>query len=335
MKKILAASLSGLIALSFVGCGNGSSGSSDSSVEKTETISSAVESSVGSFAESSVESSVESATVKKSFHFADYESEDIFDIGLVDMDSKIAEVCETYQFTFLSDGYRIKGFISIPVSNIASQTPCQCLLYCRGGNSSIGSLSAVDIAGKCYYAKRVVIACELRGCNGSEGTDQFGGDELHDVMKLIDLCDKRFSFVDMEDFCVAGESRGGMMTYMAARQDKRIKRIIVASGISDAFQCYEDRYDMQAVLYQHIGCTPDENPEEYEKRSAYYWADEITVPVLLIHGKEDQLVSFEQSEKMYEKLKDHTSCAFLRRDDDYHGISQDDYPQILEWLNNP
>ena len=113
----------------------------------------------------------------------------------------------------------------------------------------------------------------------------------------------------MDDFCVLGASRGGVMTYPAARQDSRIKRIIGMSAVTDLFDSYESRDDkMKRVLIETVGCTPQENPEEYKKCSAVYWANEIRVPVLLIHSTGDQQVPYRQAEELYTKLNDHTEC---------------------------
>ena len=124
------------------------------------------------------------------------------------------------------------------------------------------------------------------------------------------------------------------MTYMTARRDKRVKKIIVCSGISDLFRSFEEREDkMDEVLITCIGGTPEERPEEYERRSALYWADEITVPVLLIHSKGDKQANFEtQAQAVYDKLKDVTDCTFIIHEDDFHGFHQDDYAVIKEWL---
>ena len=89
---------------------------------------------------------------------------------------------------------------------------------------------------------------------------------------------------------------------------------------------------MKQVLRDCIGGSPEELPEEYKKRSAVYWADEITVPVLLIHSKGDTKVSFAQAQKMYELLKDHTDCTFVTYDDDLHEFHQEDIPKIIEFL---
>lgn len=264
--------------------------------------------------------------------FAAYESDEIYDIERVNLIGTLGSKCATYKFTYLSDYYEIKGFISIPKSASKSQ-PCKCILFNRGGNSDIGLLEDSDTANMCALTNRVIIASQYRGAGGSGGKDQYGGDDLHDVIKLVDFCDNNFDFVNMDDFCAAGVSRGGMMTYMSARQDSRIKRIIVVSGVSDLFSSYEEREDMSVVLRNYIGCTPTDNPAEYEKRSAVCWADEIKVPVLLIHSKLDKQVAFSQAESIYEKLKDSTDCTFIRNDGEYHGAQSGDYDKIAEWLN--
>ena len=267
------------------------------------------------------------------FRFEDYESDEVFDIRQVALSDELAQVCTSYKFTYLSDGYKIRAYISIPVSAAETKEPGKCVLYNRGGNRDYGKLEDDSTAVICSACGRIVVASQYRGGGGSEGKDEFGGDDLHDVIKLIDLCENSFSFVDMDDFCVAGASRGGMMTYMAARQDERIKRIITISAVSDLFESYESREDMKQVMLETIGKTPEEAREEYEKRSAICWYDEIKIPVLMIHSRQDELVSFSQAEALYEKLKDSTDCTFITHDDDFHGAHREDLVTIREWLD--
>ena len=323
VKKILALILSAAMLFLFVGCEkNNFNDTNDSNVSE--------------ISQDGSESNVDDSSSNDMFNLFNYESDDVFNIERVGLRSEKSAESVTYQFNFMSDGYRIKAYISIPLEIIDAQKPCKCIIYNRGGNSNLDSLKGSDTSFLCAAANRIVAACEIRGSNGSEGVDQFGGDDLHDVIKLIDICENSFSFIDMNDFCVVGVSRGGIMTYMAARQDKRIQKIIVASSISDLAQSYEEREDkMKETLINCIGGTPEEMPLEYEKRSALYWADEIKVPVLLIHSKNDPKANFEtQAQKIYDKLKDTTSCTFITHDDDYHGIHKDDIQKIKEWLED-
>lgn len=266
--------------------------------------------------------------------FAKYESDELYNIERIGLIGALDSKCATYKFTYLSDNYEIKGYISIPTATMESGEPCKCVLYNRGGNSDIGMLEDGTTASICAELDRVVIASQYRGADGSGGKDQFGGNDLHDVIKLIDFCENNLDFVSMDDFCVAGVSRGGMMTYMTARADKRVKRIISVSGVSDLFSSYEERDDMKTVLRNYIGCTPMDNPAEYMKRSAVNWADEIKIPVMIIHCEKDERVSFRQAETMYELLKDSTDCTFITHDDDVHGTHSDDFEKMREWLND-
>lgn len=90
----MAIGLSAVIALSFVGCGN------------TDTV---------SVPEDSISSS---AAEKDGFSFADYLGDEIIEITKVNNGEQLDSICETYQFIFMSDGYKIKGFVSIPLSCI-------------------------------------------------------------------------------------------------------------------------------------------------------------------------------------------------------------------------
>lgn len=268
------------------------------------------------------------------YHFENYKSDDVYDIERVNLTGSASQKCASYKFTYRSDYYEIKGYISFPISAVESNEPCKVVLYNRGGNSNIGMLEDDSTANICVETNRVVIASQYRGAGGSGGKDQYGGDDLDDVIKLIDLCEKEFKFADMDDFCVAGVSRGGMMTYMSARKDKRVKRIIAVSALSDLVQAYKERDDMKTVLTEYIGCSPEDNSAEYEKRSAINWADEIKVPVLIIHSRQDKQVSYSQAEAMYKKLDGKTECKFISHDDDVHGIHKQDFETINEWLGN-
>lgn len=269
------------------------------------------------------------------YNLFSYESEDVFDVEQIDLGLSLRNRCTSYKFTYISDGYKVKAYISIPLSVSENQSHGKCILYNRGGNSKIGLLNDSDTAKLSLATNRIVIASQYRGTEGGEGKDEFGGSDINDVIKLIDLCESQFTFIDMDDFCIAGVSRGGMMTYMAARQDDRIKRIIAISAVSDLFKAYEEREDMQKVLLNYIGATPEQAPDEYQNRSAIYWTDEIEVPALIIHSKYDEQVSFAQAEDLYNKLSQtNADVSFVVRDDDVHGLSNDDKKVISDWLGS-
>lgn len=267
------------------------------------------------------------------YDFTSYESDNLYDIEQVSLSGELSKSCVSYKFTYLSDYCEVKGYISLPLDCIKNSTPAKCILYNRGGNSNIGLLSDESTAVICASTNRIVIASQYRGADGGTGNDEFGGKDLNDVKTLIDMCENTFKFADMNDFCIAGVSRGGMMSYMTARTDSRIKGIIAISAVSDLEKAYEEREDMKNLLQNSIGGSPTDLPDEYKKRSAICWADEIKVPVLMIHSKLDEMVPYSQAESLNAEFeKNNLDCTFITYDDDVHGLHNEDAEKINNWI---
>lgn len=266
----------------------------------------------------------------ESWNLADYEQlEDIISIEEIEKDNS-SEI-DTYNIRYKSDDCEVVSYLSVPKSCLEEKKSYPCIIYNRGGNREYGANTPEYIASMAESSQKVIFASQYRGVSGGTGQDEFGGNDLHDVLKLVDLCEA-FSFVDMEQLYMMGISRGGMMTYMAIREDERIKKAVVVAGEADNFMGWEEREDMHDVYMDLIGATPEEKPEEYEKRSATYWADEIKCPVLIIHSKGDKKVSYAQAEKMAQCLKEAgKEYKLVTYEDDEHGLHLEDFDIIMEW----
>ena len=263
-----------------------------------------------------------------------YESvEGIISIEKLDLEKILSEGVEvsTYKVKYQVDDCTVVSYLSVPNACIEKQEAYPCIIFNRGGNREFGANKPEDIAYMAESSGKVIFATQYRGVDGGTGTEEFGGADLKDVLKLVDFCEE-FAFVDTEQIYMMGVSRGGMMTYMAAREDSRIKKAVVISGVSDAFMGYDERIDMQQVYKELVGETPESNPEEYTKRSAAYWADEIKCPILILHSKLDEKVAFGQAEKMVQALeKAGKEYKFVSYEDNVHGVRQEDLQIILEW----
>lgn len=324
MKKIILASLMILIfAFSFVGCNN----------QGSENLSSSSQDDKVNSSDSSKLNTKSEISVTNSFDFMSYKNtEGILSIEKVDLSDELDEFCSSYEFLYEVDDCEVLGYISIP-NECTEQNPYKLIVYNRGGNSDLGTVDGEETAGMCKGLNRIIIASKYRGSDGCTGVDHFGGDDLNDVIKLIDYCEK-FKFVDMNDLCVAGVSRGGMMSYLAAKNDSRVKKVISISGATDLVASAKEREDMKSLLIGRIGGTYEELPEEYKARSAVYWADKINVPVLIIHSKNDNQVAFSQAENMVKQLKKYNKeYYFVTYDDDTHGVHQEDIQIMIKYLN--
>ena len=186
-----------------------------------------------------------------------------------------------YRIRYESGGYEVIGYVSAPIDFLEREYPI--LIYNRGGNRTFGALTPDRIV---MFPLRgyIVLASQYRGVAGGTGMEQFGGDDINDVLKLIDISES-FGFAQQGGVYMFGGSRGGMMTYIASRMDERIRAAAVWAGISNSFEGFHEReFAMRRVFIELVGGTPDELPEEFKRRSAVMWADEIMVPLLIGHG---------------------------------------------------
>ena len=238
-----------------------------------------------------------------------------------------------YRFFYPSDDLKIEAYLTAPKDQIRTDQPAPCLIYNHGGNQDYGALSPADTSYYAYQFHTICIATNYRGCGQSEGKDQFGGDDVNDVIHLIDLCEA-FDYMNNTQLNMIGMSRGGMMTYETLREDSRIHRAIVVSGVTDCTMTYNDRADMSSLLKELIGGTPEEMPEEYEKRSATCFADEIHTPLLIFHATGDDKVSIEQAKKLTALFDQYgTDYQFISFDSDVHcDLRTEDMQTIHDFL---
>lgn len=253
---------------------------------------------------------------------------------LIRRDTKYSKDVEVYRIKYLSDGLEIGGYIIKP-KEINGKLPV--IIYNRGGNRNF-SLVDQNLKHLEYLASNgyIVAASQYRGNIYSEGREEFGGEDINDVLNLINII-KKLSYVDKRNLFMLGISRGGMMNYIASRKTDEINAMAVVCGNTDISQLYEEREDkMKRILEDLIGGDPKEKTKEYKERSAYYWADEINTPVIIFHGEKDWRVDVSQAKKLSEELinygKDHRLIIYpdVGHSMGYHWAEVD--KQILEWF---
>jgi len=132
-----------------------------------------------------------------------------------------------------------------------------------------------------------------------------------------------------------GASRGGMMTYIASRLDDRIVAAAVWAANSNVFEAFHEReLAMQIVYTTLVGGTPEELPEEFERRSAIFWANELQAPFLIGHGGEaDWRVLTHQSINMAAVLERYNMPhRLIIYPDADHGMPAEFAIEVFEWF---
>ncbi|MGW1809243.1 alpha/beta hydrolase family protein [Streptomyces sp. NPDC002078] len=247
-----------------------------------------------------------------------------------------AEHVRAFKFRYRSSGLLVGGFLVAPRS---LGEPLPAIIFNRGGFKDFGSvpdgrllLLLADMAQWGY----VVVGSQYPGNSRSEGHDERGG--ATDVQSILDLHEliKRLDAVDAGRVAMYGESRGGMMTTLALQKAPWVRVAATVGGEFNAFRSAELRPQMQNVMNEAFG------GDEVGKRarSAVFWADQLpkTVPLLMVHGANDQRVSplssIELSQKLWES--GNTNFRLLVLDNDDHGVTvhrDEAMRQVRQWFD--
>lgn len=206
------------------------------------------------------------------------------------------------RIVYSSDGLKIVGVMALPKEIKKGQHPV--LIYNRGGNGEYGKLTVFSVMRYMVPFVRkgmLVFASNYRGNDGSEGCDEFGGADINDVSSLLEIAKNHEGF-DGRNAYMLGHSRGGMMTYRSIRNQSPVNAAIAVAGVSHLKQSGKERPEMVEHVYNKR--FPN-TQEEYEKRSALCWPQDISVPLMLLHGDADEAVNVSHSIRLDAALTAH------------------------------
>ncbi len=212
-----------------------------------------------------------------------------------------------FVFIYPSDGLKIKGLISF----VPDPQNHPSLVFLRGGNRIFGIQNpASDLM--CLGQYTVISTTYRDGV--SEGTDEFGGDDVNDVKNLMDFIPHLknklgVNFQNQKTFLLGG-SRGGMQMFLALGRfpelQTRFTKIISLSGLLDMRDCIASRSDMEEMFISDFGLEKGVNEEEWiNKRDPILTVNHISkqLPILIIQGTHDNRVSLQEGYNMVNKLQ--------------------------------
>jgi dipeptidyl aminopeptidase/acylaminoacyl peptidase len=123
-------------------------------------------------------------------------------------------------------------------------------------------------------------------------------DDLNDALAHL----AREGIADPKRACMVGGSYGGYAAMRAAQRDGSLYRCAASfAGVSDLRALV--RYDSQ---FLNSGRTVDwlkEHAPNLKEVSPINFTQQFSIPILLVHGREDQRVPVKQSRELAEKLK--------------------------------
>jgi len=129
---------------------------------------------------------------------------------------------------------------------------------------------------------------------------------------------------DPEHLVYGGWSWGGYLTAWAIGHTDRYRAAVVGAGVIDVQSSYVTSDINHGIIAQwEYNGNPWQQPENFERSSPDRFLAKATTPTLIIHGREDQRVGFEQGITLYRALYD-VGCRvkFLTYPREPHGFEE-------------
>ncbi len=156
-----------------------------------------------------------------------------------------------------------------------------------------------------FYSRQGYIVFRLDNRGSSNRGKKFedviyrrtGGPEVRDQLVGVEWL-KSQPFVDASLIGIQGWSYGGYMTLMTILQAPEGTFAAAVSGAPVTDWALYDTFYTERYMD-----TPQDNPDGYEASSVFPYLDNLTTPLLLIHGMADDNVTFDNSTRLYADLQ--------------------------------
>ncbi len=167
------------------------------------------------------------------------------------------------------------------------------IIYNRDGYGDKGLINELFCATDLHEMARwgyVVIASQYRGYEGEEGKDEFGGEDVQDVLNLFPMA-ANLEKADTSRIGMYGFNRGGMMTYQCMARTTKIDAAISESGISNfyLYAAVHAHEGFENALGEMIPNFLANKSTAMRSRSMAYWTEDLLAktPLLMMHGTSD------------------------------------------------
>ncbi|MFC4542080.1 S9 family peptidase [Halosolutus amylolyticus] len=136
--------------------------------------------------------------------------------------------------------------------------------------------------------------------------DDWGGAEQGDVATAVEHVLETRDWLDDDRVVVFGGSYGGYSAYWQLVQYPDLYDAGIAwIGVTDLEDMYENTmpHFRTELMEKYLG-TPDENPDLYAERSPITHVENLSAPLLIVHGVSDRRVPISQARRFRDALED-------------------------------
>ena len=194
---------------------------------------------------------------------------------------------------YYSEGLEVVAYVYGPARRPENSLPV--ILFNRGGYQMEDAAPLLlSTFHRLATAGFLVVAPQYRGSDGAAGRDAMGGEDVADVFHAAKLA-RNLPEANPRNLFIYGISRGGMMAFQVIRDGLQARAVATVGAFTDLAATIEENPAVEQLAHQ-IWPDFDRRRESISRRrSALLWADRLEVPLLLLHGGEDEVVSPNQT----------------------------------------
>lgn len=256
---------------------------------------------------------------------------------------KSTEMAMTEPFRIKSeDGLTLNGYLTLP---IGKDKNLPTIILPHGGPHARDYWGYDPLTQLLASRGYAVVKVNFRGSTGygrnfeEAGYENWGTKIQDDINRATQYVVER-GVADKDRMCIFGASFGGYSALQSAiRYPDTFKCAIGYAGVYDLEMLY-DEGDIRSIAWgdAYLDTTLGSDKAEQRQQSPVHHVDELKVPVLIIHGEDDERAPIEHAEALREALDkaDHP-YEWLVKDKEGHGFYNEEniiesYEEILSFL---
>jgi dipeptidyl aminopeptidase/acylaminoacyl peptidase len=196
---------------------------------------------------------------------------------------------ECFRVAYSSDGLRVVGYLVRPIDKPGTRLPV--IIFNRGGFLERGKIQSFNLVDFEALAEQgfVVLASQYRGNDGGEGHEELGGADLDDVSNLQATA-RSLPYTDTRNIFMYGVSRGGMMTLLEMKRSFPMNAAAIVGGAYDVAAFNQRSPGVLDEITRLIPGYSQNSSSALQERSAMNWPEVVNVPLLILHGTDDDEV---------------------------------------------
>jgi len=234
-------------------------------------------------------------------------------LGQLRPDIKTSDLGEVVSVSYTArDGAKIPGFVTLPaaITDTAQLKNLPFIVLPHGGPYARDSKQFDYFAQ--FFASRGygVLQMNFRGSDGYGKAFKESGRENWEVMQEDVEDGTRWllekGYADPKRTCIAGWSYGGYAALMGAAKNPDLYNCAISmAGLTDIKGFIKDQKDYRFGKFSADSFVGKgfEDKDDIKANTPIKLGKEMTTPILLAHGKKDQIVRFSQYSRMKSALK--------------------------------